>query len=86
MRWPTPPEPGTIVGTGWTREQLVALDTDADGYTTLGYAQPAELEASLGREPRSAIEARTQRMKGRVEGLDLGIFRRGAVRRSRRSA
>jgi hypothetical protein len=68
MRWPTPPEPGTMVGRAWTREVLVALTTDDEGWTTLGYAQEAELAESLAREPRSVIEARSQTTARRVAG------------------
>jgi hypothetical protein len=47
-RYTSPPEPGTIVGPrDITREHLVALTTDPDGWTLFGYATHKDLEAAL---------------------------------------
>lgn len=64
LRYPTPPEPGTILGpTRITREFLVVLGQEPDGRTLLGYAQRDELTTSAalvvaGGAPRSVAEHR----------------------------
>lgn len=55
-RYPSPPEPGTIVGPTEVGEFLVVLWTD-DGVTTFGYATQPEIEASRGKM-RSITEMR----------------------------
>lgn len=48
LRYPSPPEPGTIVGPkDITREHLVVLTTTPAGWTLFGYASDADLTAAL---------------------------------------
>lgn len=60
-RYPSPVEPGTIVGPrDITREHLIALKTEPDGWTLFGYATDADLAAALANAyehgPRSVNE------------------------------
>lgn len=66
-RYPSPVEPGTIVGPkDITREHLVAIGTDADGMTLFGYATDADLTAALTNAylngPRSTNEHKAARI------------------------
>lgn len=66
-RYPSPVEPGTIVGPrDITREHLVALTTTPDGVTLFGWATSADLAASLTHAfingSRSVAEHRNSRL------------------------
>lgn len=60
LRYPTPPEPGTILGPNETREDLVVLGQDGAA-TLVGYATTEDRAAAMRRavlegNPRSARE------------------------------
>lgn len=59
LKYPSPPEPGTILGPMWTKEYLVVLGQNEDGRTVLGYAQPVELEAAVTRQRDEGKPARS---------------------------
>lgn len=67
LRFPTPPEPGTLLGRMWTDEWIVALDT-VDGVTQVGYATADERNIRPS-SPRSVFEARAVAMLGRADFL-----------------
>lgn len=57
LRYPTPPDPGTIVGPAWTGELLTVIGQDSQGRTVLGYATVDELAAlPAPAGPRSLTE------------------------------
>lgn len=64
MRFPTAPEPGTILGPNTMGEHLVVLTTDENGDTLLGYAGKPEIAAAMDRDPQSLTEFR---VKGRAK-------------------
>jgi len=54
-RYPSPPEPGTIVGPNAFGEHLVVVGTEG-GVTTFSYVTTDDVTASLEREPQSVAE------------------------------
>lgn len=61
LRFPSPPQPGTILGPKViTRELVVVLGQDEEGFTVLGYAQYAELDAARDRVLEGDIRSVTE--------------------------
>lgn len=66
--YPTPPEPGTVVGPHpITREWLTVIGTDKDGRTWLGPSTRDDLDA-LPAEPRSLSEILLARLRPAADG------------------
>lgn len=65
LKYPTPPEPGTILGPNTVGEHLVVLGTDEEsGESLIGYAGQPEIAAAVDRDPQSLTEFR---VKGRAK-------------------
>lgn len=58
LTYPTPPEPGTILGPNALGEHLVVRGPDPDqpNAVKVGYATVDDITAALQREPRSLAE------------------------------